>query len=267
VYYGSSFQNRLALVVIDEAHMIYVWGLVESGTAKSSVAAHLRFGDFGIFRPSYGKLGPQLLFRNDKPILLLSATCWPVAVEAIKASLKLTDSSVDIIRGELTRPEIRIIRVTMANSLASALDILKIFSSKSDVPDASMVPTLVYSGSRNRTLTVLEVIDRARETPGGAFIPNSTCTRRFHSCTGEADKITCVDDFAQGKFPVISCTMALGLGQNWKQVRLVSHMGSGDPASIGQMIGRCGRDGKQGLAVMFVEKTRRGGKNHLKQFV
>jgi len=155
----------------------------------------------------------------------------------------------------------------MDYSLASALDVIKIFPSKKDVPDSSMVPTLVYSGSRNRTLTVLEVIDRARETPGGAFIANSSCARRFHSCTGEGDKVTCVDDFAQGKFPVISCTMALGLGQNWKRVRFVSHLGCGDPASIGQMIGRCGRDGKKGLAVMFVEKTRRGGKNHIDQFV
>jgi superfamily II DNA helicase RecQ len=61
--------------------------------------------------------------------------------------------------------------------------------------------------------------------------------------------------------------MALGLGQNWKRVRMVAHMGRGDPASICQMVGRCGRDGSPGLAVMFVEKTRRGGKNRLDQFV
>ncbi|KNE90859.1 hypothetical protein PSTG_15725, partial [Puccinia striiformis f. sp. tritici PST-78] len=55
--------------------------------------------------------------------------------------------------------------------------------------------------------------------------------------------------------------MALGLGQNWKRVRKVVHMGKGDPASTSQMIGRCGRDGRPGLAVLFVEKTRRKGKN------
>ncbi|KAA1129555.1 ATP-dependent DNA helicase sgs1 [Puccinia graminis f. sp. tritici] len=61
--------------------------------------------------------------------------------------------------------------------------------------------------------------------------------------------------------------MALGLGRNWKQVWMVAHMGRGDPASIFQMIGRCGRDGKSGLAIMFVEKNRCGGKNRLDQFV
>ncbi|KAA1128734.1 ATP-dependent DNA helicase sgs1 [Puccinia graminis f. sp. tritici] len=267
IYFSSEFQNRLALVVVDEAHMIYIWGLVESSTAKHLTSAHFRHEDYGIFRPSYGKLGAQLLFRNNQPILLLSATCRPVAVDAIKNSLKLNDQSVDILRGELTRPEIRMVRIPMDNSLASGLDIIKLFPSANDVADSDMVPSLVYSGSRNRTMTVLDVVSLARETPGCTMVPNSSCARRFHSCTGDEDKITTVDDFAQGRFPVISCTMALGLGQNWKRVRMVAHMGRGDPASICQMIGRCGRDGNPGLAVMFVEKNRRGGKNRLDQFI
>ncbi|KAH9446746.1 hypothetical protein Pst134EA_030652 [Puccinia striiformis f. sp. tritici] len=159
VYYSSEFQNRLALVVVDESHMIYIWDLVESGPAGKSISAHFRHEDYGIFRPSYGKLGPQLLFRNDAPLLLLSATCRPVAVEAIKKSLKLTDDNLVMLRGELTRPEIRIVRVPMANSLASSLDAVKVYPSQQDVPDDQMVPSLVYSGSRNRTMTVLEVVD------------------------------------------------------------------------------------------------------------
>ncbi|PLW06970.1 hypothetical protein PCASD_24525 [Puccinia coronata f. sp. avenae] len=181
-------------------------------------------------------------------------------------SLKLTDESLDILRGELTRPEIRIIRVTMSNSLSSSLDVIKLFPSKLDVSDNNMVPTLVYSGSRNRTMAVLEAIDRARETPDQLKFANSTCARRFHSCTGDKDKEKCIEEFADGKFPLISCTMALGLGQNWKRVRAVAHMGRGDPASIGQMIGRCGRDGKPGLAVLFVEKNQPKGKNQVGHF-
>ncbi|PLW23965.1 hypothetical protein PCASD_11013 [Puccinia coronata f. sp. avenae] len=60
--------------------------------------------------------------------------------------------------------------------------------------------------------------------------------------------------------------MALGLGQNWTRVRSVVHMGRGDPSAICQMIGRCGRDGKPGLAILFVEKTRTNGKNSIAQF-
>ncbi|KAI7962570.1 hypothetical protein MJO28_000664 [Puccinia striiformis f. sp. tritici] len=60
--YFSEFQEHLALVVVDKAHMIYIWGLVNSSTSKTSTSAHYRFEDYGIFRPLYGKLGAQLLF-------------------------------------------------------------------------------------------------------------------------------------------------------------------------------------------------------------
>jgi superfamily II DNA helicase RecQ len=75
-----------------------------------------------------------------------------------------------------------------------------------------------------------------------------------------------VDQFAKEEFPIISATMALGLGQNWKRVRMVAHMGRGDPAQIAQMIGRCGRDSRDGLALLFMEKNRRSGKNSVDQF-
>ncbi|KNE98975.1 hypothetical protein PSTG_07819 [Puccinia striiformis f. sp. tritici PST-78] len=62
--------------------------------------------------------------------------------------------------------------------------------------------------------------------------------------------------------------MALGLGQNWKRVRCVVHVGRGDPSSICQMIGRCGRgDNNPGLGIMFVETNRRSGKNKIIDFV
>ncbi|KAH9464460.1 hypothetical protein Pst134EB_003994 [Puccinia striiformis f. sp. tritici] len=266
IYFSPTFQNRLATIVIDEAHVIFIWGLVESSTSKTRTTVHGKHEDYACFRPGYGKIGPHILFRNDKPLLLLSATCRPVAVEAIKKCLKLNDSALAMLEGELTRPEIRIIRVDMDNSLASTLDLIKAFPSAKDVPDEDMVPTLIYSGSRNRTLTAMEVFDLARETPGACFVPRGKTIRRFHSCTGDQDKKDVVEDFSSAKVPVISCTMALGLGQNWKRVRMVVHMGRGDPANICQMIGRCGRDGRQGLAVMFVEKNRRGGKNSIDQF-
>ncbi|POW11475.1 hypothetical protein PSTT_05259 [Puccinia striiformis] len=164
---------------------------------------------------------------------------------AIKKSLKLDDDSIDMLHGELTRPEIRIIRAPMDNSLVSSLNVIKVFPSGKDITNDKLVPALVYSGSCNRTLTVLEAIDRACESCGACYSTWQT---------------------ANAKFPIISCTMALGLGQNWKRVRKVVHMGRGDLASISQMIGRCGRDGRPGLVVLFMQKTRRKGKNSVAQF-
>ena len=43
-------------------------------------------------------------------------------------------------------------------------------------------------------------------------------------------------------------------------------MGRGDPASIFQMLGRCGRDKRPSLAIMFFEKNRKNGKNKVDQF-
>ncbi|KNZ56067.1 hypothetical protein VP01_2501g2 [Puccinia sorghi] len=94
IHFSHELHNRVALVVVDEAHMIYVWVLVES--------------NYGIFRPSDGKLGVHLLFRNEKPILLI-----------------LTHDSIVILCGELTRPEICVVRAPMTNYLSSALDVIQ----------------------------------------------------------------------------------------------------------------------------------------------
>ena len=205
--------------------MNYIGGLLASCKGTKSFSVHICHVDSDIFRPSYQKFGAQLLFCNQKPILLLLATCRPIAFEAISKSLKLDNNSLDIFQGKLTRPELRIIQVTMMKSLALSLDVIRVFPSASDVANQDMVPCLVYSGSHKRTMTVLEVIDRAQETVGEAYKPRNACARRYHSCTGDRDKLEAVNDYASNKYPVISCKMALGLGQNCSCVRMVMHMG------------------------------------------
>ncbi|OAV97620.1 hypothetical protein PTTG_01926 [Puccinia triticina 1-1 BBBD Race 1] len=88
MFFDRKFQSKLVLTVIDEAHMVYVWGLVASGLGKK-ISSHMKIQDRGIFRPSYGDLGARLLATYGVPILLLSATCRPVAIEKILNSLKM----------------------------------------------------------------------------------------------------------------------------------------------------------------------------------
>jgi superfamily II DNA helicase RecQ len=109
----------------------------------------------------------------------------------------------------------------------------------------------------------MKVVNEAWATPTGENNPKSHLICRYHACTGDADKEDTILGYEDGSFPMISCTMALGLGQNWKRVHCVIHMGRGDPLSICQMIGRCGRDGKPGLAILFMEKKRKSGINQL----
>ncbi|KAA1066967.1 ATP-dependent DNA helicase sgs1 [Puccinia graminis f. sp. tritici] len=75
MYLTPIFQQKLVLVVVDEAHMIYSWGLVESG--KRHLKTLVRHQDQCAFRPSYGNIGAALLNKNNAPILLMVAI-WPI---------------------------------------------------------------------------------------------------------------------------------------------------------------------------------------------
>ncbi|OAV93804.1 hypothetical protein PTTG_08326 [Puccinia triticina 1-1 BBBD Race 1] len=261
IFYNKTFQDCVSLVVVDEAHMIYVWGLVASGKSKK-LFSHGRHQDRAVFRPLYGDIAARLLGINA-PVLLLSATCRPQAIKGILESLKITEAAINYQKAELSRPEIRIVRVPMKSSLKSCDDLLTLYGPRSCIPDGEIIPTLIYSTTRNLTMQVSKVIHKARRIPGGHGDANSTFARRFHACSGDLSKEETTSKFAAGEFPVISCTMALGLGQNWKRVRAVVHVGRGDPASICQMIGRCGRGGSNGLAVLFVKPNRKSGKNRV----
>ncbi|PLW57487.1 hypothetical protein PCANC_02583 [Puccinia coronata f. sp. avenae] len=105
IYHHHKFQNQLALLVVDEAHMIYSWGLVKNGEAKRS-SLHKRTQDQAVFRPSYGDLGRALGSPEKTPILFFSATCCPLAITKILKSLKIAEKSIDFVCAELTRPEI-----------------------------------------------------------------------------------------------------------------------------------------------------------------
>jgi superfamily II DNA helicase RecQ len=154
----------------------------------------------------------------------------------------------------------------MKCSIQSCDNLLQIYGAQSITPNDQMVPSLIYSGTRVRTLQVLEVLDQARETLNKNKDPQNTFARRFHACTGDDDKTDVINDFAAGKVPVLSCTLALGMGQNWKLVRQIVHIGRGNPSLVCQMVGRCEQDGRPGLALLFVESNRPKGKNSLADF-
>ncbi|POW20273.1 hypothetical protein PSHT_03707 [Puccinia striiformis] len=262
LFLKEKFLSKVVLAVIDEAHMIYMWGLVASGCAKQ-LKSHGKIQDLSSFRPGYGNIGAKLMAMNVST-LLMSATCRPQAVDKILVSLKITPDNITFVRGELSRPEITIWRIPLKHSLSSGDDLLQLFGREEFIPDGDIPPTIIYSSTRHLTLQVLRVLNDARGKCG-QLSPKSTFARRYHACTGDLDKKQVIEDFESGVFPVISSTMALGLGQNWSGARVV-HVGRGDPATIFQMIGRCGRGGNPGLAIMFVDPVRRNGKNKVSDF-
>ncbi|KNZ53015.1 hypothetical protein VP01_3370g6, partial [Puccinia sorghi] len=68
---------------------------------------------------------------------------------------------------------------------------------------------------------------------------------------------------ARGNFPLFPAPWPLA--QNWTFFCCVVTLGRGEPSTVFQMIGWCGRDGKPGLGIMFVEKSQVGGKKNLDQ--
>lgn len=164
LYFSTSFQDHLILKVVDEAHVIYVWGLVESRKAKH-LSSHKRTQDLAFFRPSFGKLGIRLMASNMIPVLLLSATFRPIAIEEIMTSLKILDNYINIIRGEMSHPEIRMIQMPLSRPLSSAEDLRSLFSDSTIVSNEDLPPMLIYSGTQNDTAKVHHVINQARGTP------------------------------------------------------------------------------------------------------
>jgi superfamily II DNA helicase RecQ len=160
IYFDTTFQSCLSLVVVDEAHMVYVWGLVASGESKG-LHSHSRHGEHGVFRPGYGELAARLMANNGTPLLMMSATCRPIAIRKILESFKLTMDMVEFVRAELTRPEIRILQINMKYSLASSDNLAGLYSSQEQTPDSEIIPTLIYSTTKNLTGQVLEVLNRA----------------------------------------------------------------------------------------------------------
>ncbi|OAV96375.1 hypothetical protein PTTG_04047 [Puccinia triticina 1-1 BBBD Race 1] len=183
IFYNKTFQDQVSLVVVDESHMIYVWGLVASGKYKK-LFSHGRHQDRVVFWPLYGDIAARLLGINV-PLLLLSATCWPQAIKGILKSLKITEESISYRRAELSQPEIRIIRVPMKCLLKSCNDLLQLYGPCSWIPDNEIIPTLIYSNTCNLTMQASKVVHKARRIPGGHGDANSTFARRFHACLGD----------------------------------------------------------------------------------
>lgn len=263
MFLDRRFQSRLILKVVDEAHMIYMWGLVKSGQAKK-MSSFARIQDTGVFRPHYGDLARRFLATDKVPLLLMSATCTPQAIQAILANLKIDPQDIEFTRAELTRPELRLIRRTFKRPLKSSLK--GVFTHHSVVSTDELPPTLIYAGTQNATLDFLRIINSARGHLAEAKNGLSAFARRYHATTGARAKISAVEAYIAGALAIMCCTLALGLGQNWHRVRRVIVVGRHDPCNFFQMAGRCGRDGRRGLALLLVENIRTNGKNRVEDF-
>lgn len=218
------------------------------------------------FRPSYGNLGRALMATDKVPLLLLSATCRPIAIQKILSSLSILPENIRMIKGELARKELRWIRMYMTRPLETLEDLIQLIPHQDDVSDKEMIRTLIYSGTQNLTWKDSKTVHSARGNPSQVDDGNSSCCRRYHAAIGPCDKLTRAKEYGEGKYPIISCTNALGLGQDWSIVDLVIIIRGMDPDVMIQMGGRGGRGNKGALVIMLVEPFRSLGQNSISDF-
>ncbi|PLW38496.1 hypothetical protein PCANC_12480 [Puccinia coronata f. sp. avenae] len=134
----------------------------------------------------------RLIATNNVPLMLLSATCGPEAAEAIRSNLMLQPEDINMIDGELTSPEIRVIWVMMKSTLKSCDDLLRLYAPHTRVPADKIIPTIIYSGTQNATFQVMKVVKEARHIkrheydPGlDSGMPKGPAARRFgKACRG-----------------------------------------------------------------------------------
>lgn len=186
-------------------------------------------------------------------------------MKMILNNLGIKPDRLTLLDGELARPEITIIRSAVP-ALGPLRFLERHFAKRKDIPDAHVTPTLVYSGSRAGTMAALIKLNQGRGTPRDAFNAQSTFGRCYHSCSGEKTKLQRMEAYAEDKFPVISCTSALGLGQNWTKLQQVIQLGRAGVPEAAQVVGRVGQSKQPGLAIIYVEQKRRGGLNSIAEF-
>lgn len=146
---------------------------MQSGQGKNC-NAFMRQQDGGQFRPSYGNLCLRLLATNKIPLLMMSATCAPGPFKSILNNLSIKVSDMKIVRGELSRSNIRIIRIETTRSIRFPVDLGSLYSKMDELPDNQLLKSLIYSGSRNGTLEAMKVVNQARGTQGGEHDPDSS---------------------------------------------------------------------------------------------
>lgn len=255
---SPEFQSRLALVVVDEVHLVSHWGRD--------------------FRPAYARLNIiRSMLGISTPWFACSATLDQHTLDSVIKNIGF-EYNIRILRTSIDRPEltIRVGIIPKKSQIPQIRALRYIFSQEvspgdranGQRPRAYQMPgdipkTIVFFNTTREARHAREFMRSWLQDSEAHSYERSTAEQTvqvFHRRLAEHDKDSIIAEFQKpaqnSSIRVICATEALGIGVNLPDVRRViqwSIQKETDPAVFWQRGGRASRDKKQGEMIIFLD--------------
>lgn len=211
----EAFQSRvssipLGLIAVDEAHCVSQWGYD--------------------FRPVYLKIPEVRKLCPNVPLLALTATATPDAVEDIMKQLAF--KAKNVIRKSFLRPNIVYAVAYEEDKVQFIINVLK----------RTKGTSIVYTRNRKKTAEIAEILRS-----------NGISADFYHAGLEPEVRNAKQDKWMRNEFRVMVATNAFGMGIDKPDVRYVLHTDVPEsPEAYFQEAGRAGRDEKKAFAILPV---------------